>query len=88
MSDKVVVAKQSSPLAIGLSDGATLIASDATPFVGYTDRVIYLRDGEMAVISGECVDVMTIEGKVVQPRVERLSLSVEEIEKGGMIRLC
>lgn len=79
----MVVAKMSSPLAIGFGEGETFVASDATPFVGKTDKVMYLNDGEMAVIRGGEVEVTTLEGVGVERRVERLAMSVEAIEKGG-----
>ncbi|MDE6187831.1 MAG: class II glutamine amidotransferase, partial [Duncaniella sp.] len=49
--DTMIVARKSSPLVIGVGEGETFIASDATPIVGYTDKVIYLKDNEIGIIS-------------------------------------
>lgn len=82
-SDAIVVAKKSSPLAIGIGEDATYIASDATPFVGYTDKVVYLEDYQTATIYADRIDITTLDGKNIEPRIDTLTLSVEQIEKGG-----
>lgn len=83
--DVMVVARQSSPIVIGLGEGETFVASDATPIVGYTDKVVYLHDNEMAVIRrDQPLEVMTInDGKPGTLDIQTLKLSVEQLEKGG-----
>lgn len=83
--NKFVVAKMGSPLVIGLGDSEYFVASDATPFLEYTKKVVYLEDGEMAVVDLEKgLKVSTIfDNKVVDPYVQQLQIDLESIEKGG-----
>lgn len=83
--DTLVVARKSSPLVIGIGEGETFIASDATPIVGFTDKVVYLKDNEIALIKkGAPLEVQSIEdGKPSKLNIQTLKLSVEQLEKGG-----
>lgn len=83
--DLMIVARRSSPLVLGLGENETFIASDATPIVGFTDRVVYLGDDEMAVIRrGKDFDVISLnDGSHPEVDVQTLRLSVEQLEKGG-----
>lgn len=83
--DEVVVAKLGSPLAIGIGKDEYFIASDASPFIEYTKRTIYLDDNEMAVISKEQGFKMysITSDKVITPIIQDIQLSLETIEKGG-----
>lgn len=81
----LVVGRLGSPLAIGIGDKEYFIASDASPFVEFTKEAIYLEEGHMAIISLENgVDIRTIiENSKIQPEIQELKLSLEQIEKGG-----
>ncbi|MGC8773950.1 MAG: glutamine--fructose-6-phosphate transaminase (isomerizing) [Chlorobaculum sp.] len=81
--DRIVVARKGSPLVIGLGDGEFFIASDAAPIVEHTNKVVYLSDGEMAVVTRDSYTVKTIENVEQQKRVTELDFSLEKIEKGG-----
>ena len=83
--DEIVVAKLGSPLAIGIGDGEYFIASDASPFIEYTNNAIYLEDEEMAIIRlGREVKVRKIkDDELVAPYIQELQLNLEQIEKGG-----
>jgi glucosamine--fructose-6-phosphate aminotransferase (isomerizing) len=81
--DKIVVARKGSPLVIGLGDGEFFIASDAAPIVEHTNKVVYLSDGEMAVVTRDHYMVKTIENVEQHKRVTELDFSLEKIEKGG-----
>jgi glucosamine--fructose-6-phosphate aminotransferase (isomerizing) len=81
--DRIVVARKGSPLVIGLGDGEFFIASDAAPIVEHTNKVVYLSDGEMAVVTRDNYTVKTIENVEQQKRVTELDFSLEKIEKGG-----
>ncbi len=83
--DEIVVAKLGSPLAIGIGDDEYFIASDASPFIEFTNNAIYLEDEEMAIIRrGRDIKVRKIkDDKVVAPYVQELQLNLEQIEKGG-----
>ena len=81
--DRLIVARKSSPIVIGIGEGEYIIASDATPIIEYTKEVIYLNDDEMAILS---VDGHTIKnlGNVIQtPVLQTIDLELEELEKGG-----
>ncbi len=84
-NDYMVVAKQSSPLVIGIGDGETFIASDATPIVGHTDKVVYMREGEVALIRrGLPPVVQSLDtDKPSELDVETLKMSIAQMEKGG-----
>ncbi len=83
--DEIVVAKLGSPLAIGIGEDEFFVASDATPFIEFTNNAIYLEDEEMAIIRlGREVRVRKIKGdQLVDPYVQELQLNLEQIEKGG-----
>jgi glucosamine--fructose-6-phosphate aminotransferase (isomerizing) len=83
--DEIVVAKLGSPLAIGIGDDEFFIASDASPFIEFTNNAIYLEDEEMAIIRrGREVRVRKIkDDKIVAPNIHELQLNLEQIEKGG-----
>ncbi len=83
--DEIVVAKLGSPLAIGVGEDEFFVASDASPFIEFTNTAIYLEDEEMAIIRlGRDVKVRKIKGdKLVAPYIQELQLNLEQIEKGG-----
>jgi len=81
--DRLYVARRGSPLLIGLGEGETFVASDATPIVEYTNRVVYLDDGELAVIGPGSCDVRTIDDVPLTKEVHELAVSLDAIEKGG-----
>ncbi|NTU93570.1 MAG: glutamine--fructose-6-phosphate transaminase (isomerizing) [Chlorobiaceae bacterium] len=81
--DKIVVARKGSPLVIGIGNNEFFIASDAAPIVEHTNKVVYLSDGEMAVITRDNYTVKTIENVEQEKRVTELDFSLEKIEKGG-----
>ncbi len=83
--DEIVVAKLGSPLAIGIGDDEFFIASDASPFIEFTNNAIYLEDEEMAIIrKGRDIEIRKIkDDSIVAPYVQELQLNLEQIEKGG-----
>ena len=82
--NKLVAARKASPLVIGIGDNEFFLASDATPIVEHTKRVIYLNDEEIAVVhrSGS-YDIRTINNEVQAPFVHELDMKIEMLEKGG-----
>ena len=84
-ADEIVVAKLGSPLAIGIGDNEFFIASDASPFIEFTNNAIYLEDEEMAIIKlGKDIKIRKIkDDSIVAPYVQKLKLNLEQIEKGG-----
>ncbi|WP_047417065.1 glutamine--fructose-6-phosphate transaminase (isomerizing) [Cellulophaga sp. Hel_I_12] len=83
--DEIVVAKLGSPLAIGIGENEFFIASDASPFIEFTNNAMYLEDEEMAIIRlGKEIKLRKIkDDSVVYPNIQELQLNIEEIEKGG-----
>lgn len=83
--DMMVVARLGSPLVVGLDNGNFYVASDATPFVEYTKKAVYLEDGEMAVLRrNQTISVFNIESNTtIEPYIHQLTLDIEQIEKGG-----
>ena len=82
---KMVVARLGSPLVIGIGENEFYIASDASPFIEYTQNALYLEDGEMATIElNQEVQVRKIRNnEEVDPTIQELKLSIDAIEKGG-----
>ena len=81
--DRLYVARRGSPLLVGLGAGESFVASDATPIVEYTNKVVYLDDGELAVIGPGTCEVRTIDDVPLTKEVHELALSLDAIEKGG-----
>jgi glucosamine--fructose-6-phosphate aminotransferase (isomerizing) len=81
--DQIIVARKGSPLLIGVGENEFFVASDASPVIEYTKKVVYLDDGEMAVIRRDGYDIKTINNQAVNKTVAELAFSLEEIEKGG-----
>jgi len=81
--DKLFAAKKGSPLVIGVGEGENFIASDATPIVEHTQRVIYLNDDDLAIIKKEELMLKTIRINKVEPVVKKIDLKIGEIDKEG-----
>jgi len=83
--NELVAARLGSPLAIGIGEDEFFVASDATPFVEYTKNVIYLEEEHLAIIRrNKSIKIHKIQDDLeVEPYVEKLKLSLENIQKGG-----
>lgn len=83
--NEIVAARLGSPLAIGVGQGEYFVASDASPFIEYTNNAIYLEDEEMAIIRlHKPIKIRKIkDDQLVSPYVQELQLNLEQIEKGG-----
>lgn len=80
----VIGARKSSPLVIGIGEDETFLASDATPIIEYTDKVVYLNDDEIAIIRrGEPLKIITTDNESAEIDIQTLKLSVSQLEKGG-----
>jgi len=80
---KLIVARRSSPMVIGVGDGEYFVASDAAPIIEYTNKVIFLNDDEYAVITDHSLDIRTLQDVPTTPYIEQLDIELEAIEKGG-----
>jgi glucosamine--fructose-6-phosphate aminotransferase (isomerizing) len=82
--DQLVAARKSSPLVIGIGKNELFVASDATPIVEHTKKVVYLNDEEIALLgkNGE-LTVKTLRNEVTTPTIHQIELKIEALEKGG-----
>lgn len=82
--DQIIAARKSSPLVVGIGDGEFFLGSDASPIIEYTDKVIYLNDGEIAVIrTGHDVEIVDLNNTHLEHEVKTVDLKLGQIEKGG-----
>ena len=82
---QIIAARKQSPLVVGIgADGEFFLGSDASPIIEYTDKVVYLEDGNIAVIRlGEELKVMSILGEQQELKVNTVDIDLGQIEKGG-----
>ena len=84
IENQLIVARKGSPLVIGLGNEEFFIASDATPIVEYTRDVVYLGEGEIAVVNkNQNLEIRTIKNISKTAYIQELELSLGAIEKGG-----
>ena len=81
--DRLYVARCGSPLVVGVGDGEMFVASDAAPIVAHTNKVVYLDDGDVAVISRDRFEVRSIDDVPLTKEVHELAMSLDAIEKAG-----
>jgi len=82
--DEIVAARKQSPLVVGIGDNEFFLGSDASPIIEYTDKVVYLEDGNIAVIRlGEELKVISILGEEQELAVKTVDIDLGQIEKGG-----
>ena len=82
--DEIIAARKSSPLVVGIGENEFFLASDATPIVEYTDKVVYLEDEEIAVIHrDEPLRVVNLKNMECSHKVKTVSMNLGQLEKGG-----
>ncbi len=82
--EKIVGARKSSPLVLGVNGEELILASDATPILEHTKKVIYLNDGEIVSLHRDMsYDIINLDNEAVSGVIEELDFSIEELEKGG-----
>ena len=82
--NKLVGARKSSPLVLGIGNNEYFIASDASPIIKYTKKVVYLNDQEIVTVyRGGDFSIKSIDNELMSPKVEEIDLKIEEIEKAG-----
>lgn len=82
--DEIITARKSSPLVVGIGKDEFFLVSDATPIVEYTDKVVYLQDGEIAVIRRDkALEVVNLDNVLQNPEVRTVEMNLGQLEKGG-----
>ncbi len=81
--DELVVARKGSPLLVGLGDGASIAASDASAVIAHTRQVVYLQDGDVAVVRAGTVDIRNLDQVPVDRAVSNIDWDDTTVEKGG-----
>jgi len=82
--DTMVAARKASPLVLGIGDDEMVVASDATPLVGFTSQIVYLGENEICELKKDgSYQVFSLENITLNPKVHELELELEELEKGG-----
>jgi glucosamine--fructose-6-phosphate aminotransferase (isomerizing) len=81
--DVIVAARLGSPLVIGIGDGEHFIASDASPLAGHTNRIVYLADNELAVVTRNTIRVIHRDEGQVRHKVKQLDIDATQVELGG-----
>jgi len=79
---RIVAARNASPLVLGLGDGETLAASDMTPLLEYTERVVFVEDGDIVSITPQGAEILH-RGRPVERPVELVNWCVDDVKKGG-----
>jgi glucosamine--fructose-6-phosphate aminotransferase (isomerizing) len=80
----IIAARKSSPLVVGIGEDEFFLASDATPIIEYTKKVVYLNDEEVAIIErGKDLKIKTISNVEKTPQIQQLELSLSQLEKGS-----
>lgn len=79
----LIAAKKGSPLVLGIGKNEFFLASDATPIIEYTNEVVYLNDGEIAIIKDNTLRIKNIQDVALTPYIQTLDMELEAIEKGG-----
>ncbi len=81
--NRLVGARQGSPLVVGIGAGESFLASDVTAIIGHTRQVVYLEDGELVWLSPEEFRTTDLKDQEIQKKIESVSWELEQIEKGG-----
>ena len=80
---EIVAARNESPLVIGFGEEGNFLASDAPAIVKYTQRVAYVRNGELVCLTADSVEISDMAGNIREPEIEELDWSFEDSERGG-----
>jgi glucosamine--fructose-6-phosphate aminotransferase (isomerizing) len=81
--DRLIAARKGSPLVIGVGEGEHFLASDASPIIEYTKKVIYVNDYELAIISKDEIILKNLGNEPITPYIQQLDMELAQIEKGG-----
>lgn len=81
--DKIIAARKGSPLVVGIGDNENFIASDVSAIISYTKQIVYLEDGEIAVIKKNEFTAKTAFDNEIEKEIHEISMTLDEIDRGG-----
>ena len=82
--DMVIAARKSSPLVVGIGENEFFLGSDASPIIEFTDQMVYLEDGDIAVIRRDVeLEVVDLDNVKMNPEVQTIEMNLGQLEKGG-----
>lgn len=82
--ETIIAARKSSPLVVGIGEDEYFLASDATPIVEYTNKVIYLSDGEIAILKdGDSIKIVDLDNVECSHEAQTIALNIGQLQKGG-----
>lgn len=81
--NRLIAARKGSPLVIGVGEGEHFLASDASPIIEYTKKVIYVNDYELAIITPDEIILKNLGNETITPYIQQLDMELAQIEKGG-----
>lgn len=80
--DQLIAARKGSPLVIGVGKKEYFLGSDASPIIEYTDRVIYMNDEDVAIITKDDLILKNIQNDALKPKIQKIELTIDKIDKG------
>ncbi len=81
--DKIIAARKGSPLVVGLGENENFLASDVSAILAHTKQVVYLEDGEIAILKKDSFHAKTIYDKDIEKEVHEITMTLDEIDRGG-----
>ncbi len=81
--DKIIAARKGSPLVVGIGENENFLASDVSAILAHTKQVVYLEDGEIAILKKDSFNAKTIYDKDIEKEVHEITMTLDEIDRGG-----